>query len=379
MTQNKSWLILAGVATFALVLIVIGFAYIAWLLLVGGLAWQIYRQYTQEQQPQAVATMAVSEDKIQDHIPQLIEEIGPTLNECESSIGGILSTQNDAVQILNSAFAEFQQMLTIQSDNISSLIHFERGNGELYSDRMREFAGSTEVTLDRFIQSTVDMSTASMELLERVNVIYEAVPTVLKALKDIDGIASQTNLLALNAAIEAARAGEHGRGFAVVADEVRSLSNRSAQFSDSIQKQLNDISQQIKSLTQEVGTLASYDVSYVIEAKKGIKQALESIIDKAESDAKVTSSLDDLSVKLENALGRAIRALQFDDINSQNLKFTRETLGFIREHLYMITEQDIDAIIDDFHAYLESIRARRYNEHNPVSSTSMDAGELELF
>lgn len=380
MAKNINQIQLVIVFCLSVLFIFLGWSYAGLLPLLAFSIWQIYQVKGNESLINNMANKAHVQVAIKpDHIPQLIDEIGPTIQECEKSIGDIFSTQKDAVEILNKSFGDFQQLIHAQAANINTLIHTESDDGELYSRRMRNFASETEITLDRFIQSTVDMSTASMELLERVNIIYEAVPNVLKALKDIDGIASQTNLLALNAAIEAARAGEHGRGFAVVADEVRSLSNRSSQFSDSIQKQLNDISQQIKDLTDEVGTLASYDVSYVIDAKKSIKGALESIIHKAESDAKVTKNLDELSSKLEFALSQAIRGLQFDDINGQNLKFTQETLGFVREHLYMITEEDLDAIIDDFHAYLETIKARRYNQHNPVSSTNMDAGDLELF
>jgi methyl-accepting chemotaxis protein len=259
------------------------------------------------------------------------------------------------------------------------LIRVDGDGDELYSETMRKFADNTSITLDKFIQSTVKMSASSMELLERVTEIYTSVPQVMKALKDIDSIADQTNLLALNAAIEAARAGEHGRGFAVVADEVRTLSNRSSKFSDAIQAQLKDMSKQIEHLTTEVGELASYDVSYVINAKKEINLALLSIIAKAESDADVTNGLESTAHELENALGTAIRGLQFGDINGQNLQFTVSSIAFIREHIQNLSFDNADQTASELHDYLETMKSRKKNSHNPVSATSMVAGDIDLF
>ncbi|MBF7074320.1 chemotaxis protein [Glaciecola sp. MH2013] len=328
-----------------------------------------------------------------EHFTSLKHEFVPTLVECESNLSDILSTQNDAVMTLSTSFTTLQSLVEVQSNTIQTLIRAEatvhsdefgnistpEGSDELYSEKMRSFADNTSLTLDKFISSTVEMSASSMELLERVTEIYNSVPQVMKALKDIDSIADQTNLLALNAAIEAARAGEHGRGFAVVADEVRSLSNRSSEFSDAIQARLKNMTQQIETLTTEVGELASYDVSYVIDAKKEINDALLSIIAKAESDAKVTMGLEETAHQLEVSLGEAIRGLQFGDINGQNLQFTAQSLEFIRDHIERLSFDNIDQVAQEIHDYLESMKARKTSSHNPVSATSMDAGDIDLF
>ncbi|GGF77123.1 methyl-accepting chemotaxis protein [Alteromonas lipolytica] len=302
------------------------------------------------------------------------------LSDCEVSLNNIISTHNDAVDTLSTSFLGLRDLVDQQSNTILQLIKADSDTDELYSDRMRSFAERTGVTLDRFIQSTVDMSAGIMEILEQITAINDTVPSVIQALKDIDSIAAQTNLLALNAAIEAARAGEHGRGFAVVADEVRSLSNRSAQFSESIQTQINGINEKISSLSERIGVLAAYDVSYVIEAKKDINQALERIIVKAEHDQTITSGLQSLSVELDTALGNATRSLQFGDINRQYIEYTIATVSLLNINLTALLDtSERQALLNNPEQFQQKVQSEWSAIHNPVSSSSVEAGDIELF
>jgi methyl-accepting chemotaxis protein len=120
-------------------------------------------------------------------------------------------------------------------------------------------------------------------------------------------------------------------------------------------------------------------VSYVIAAKKEINEALLSIIAKAESDAQVTSGLELTATQLDEALGTAIRGLQFGDINGQNLQFTVSSIAFIREHIQKLSLDNAEETADELHEYLAAMKTRKSNNHNPVSATTMVAGDIDLF
>ena len=303
-------------------------------------------------------------------------ELTSLLGACRTNLNDILSTQHDAIETLGVAFSTLKDLAEKQGFQVEDLIK-GHGNGE--GSWMSHFAKNTAVTLDRFVQTTVDMSAASMDLVEKVERINAAVPDVLKAMQDIDQISSQTNLLALNAAIEAARAGEAGRGFAVVADEVRALSNRSAGFSEQIQSRLKSMAEQIKALTIDIGKVASQDVSYVMESKKQVNSAVEQLIAKAEQNQVVAAEIEQNNAVLKRSLYDAIRGLQFGDINSQNLDYTAETIRSIEGWLSDMEKESVQHTVESLHSKLEDIKTWRKGRSNPVSASSMAAGDVDLF
>ncbi len=312
-------------------------------------------------------------------IKKASEELSASLSTCDSNLSSIKSTQDDAVETLSNAFSSLKALVAQQIQCIDALLSVDSTQTQSYSERMRTFAQETDGTLTQFIDSTEQMSSSTKHLMDQVQTIQQAMPTVINALSGIDDIAAQTNLLALNAAIEAARAGEAGRGFAVVADEVRALSTRSTQFSDVIKTQVENIRSLVDKLTNTAEFVASQDISQVVNAKAHISEQLAEIIRKAEADLITTKQIEDIGSQLDDSINTAIRGMQFGDINGQHIQYTQDMLKFILEQLATLNATNIESFVRALNEYQKGLAQKGKNDHNPVSATSMDAGEVELF
>ncbi len=323
------------------------------------------------------------------HSAQQVQEMRGEVSRAESIF-------SDAIGKLIGSFNGMNEQVQRQQRLGMEIISGgDAGEGQSSVAAFESFASHTSETLRRFVDSVIENSRIAMSLVELTDRIMAQMRDVRGMLGEIEGIAKQTNLLALNAAIEAARAGEAGRGFAVVADEVRDLSGRTNHFSQQIRGQLANMQVTIEAAEGAINQMAAQDMTFALTSKDGVEQAMSGIEAMNRRTGHSVSQLNEIAGSMEVAVNQAIVSLQFQDLVTQLLGHVSRRLDVLAEMAQSQAEaasalggggdlEAASAVVTTLCSRIEAAaqrlgELRQHVSNNPVQQSGLSSGDVELF
>ncbi|NVK54230.1 MAG: methyl-accepting chemotaxis protein [Alteromonadaceae bacterium] len=225
-----------------------------------------------------LATLASTFNQFMSNLQELIIVI----QQDTENLKGSAANLNDASVTVKSSSHKQNENLEQIATAVNELTHVVADtatNSQGAMEKVKvasEISSSSKVIVNDSVRNVSNLSTSISNASDVISSLAKESQNIIAVLDVIRGIAEQTNLLALNAAIEAARAGEQGRGFAVVADEVRTLASRTQQSTENINEMLGRLEQSVSNAVSAIEQGAS-EVESVVSISEQLATAFEQV------------------------------------------------------------------------------------------------------
>ena len=280
-------------------------------------------------------------------IHNTIREVGDTTHQVASAAEELSRVAEETRASVQTQGSETDQIASAINQMAATIHQISKNANEVQqagadADRLAKDGGQTMAGSQ---QSVNRLSQNILESAEAIDALASRSDEIQKVLDVIHEVTDQTNLLALNAAIEAARAGEHGRGFAVVADEVRQLAKRSGESAGQIREMIDGFISESRSAVERMRSSQGLSeetverINHASSALSTIEQSVEHIHDQVTQIATASEEQSQVAEEINQNVVRIVEAAQNSDTGVTQTNDASQELARLGERLRELVSQ----------------------------------------